>query len=86
MTLIHQDEAPSAPHPIDMLERAVEENGWAFERAGRDELNLSVAGHWSDHHFSFSWRDDLQSLHLSSAFDMRITEGVRRSNVADLLM
>ena len=41
---------------------------------------------WSDHHFSFSWRDDLQSLHLSCAFDMRITEGVRRQNVADLLM
>ncbi|HEX4026147.1 MAG TPA: YbjN domain-containing protein, partial [Rhizomicrobium sp.] len=57
-----------------------------FERAGRDELNLSVAGKWSDHHFNFSWREDLQSLHLSSAFDMRISEGVRRQNVADLLM
>ena len=86
MTFIHQDEPAHTPHPIDMLERTVEENGWAFERAGRDELNLSVAGRWSDHHFSFSWREDLQSLHLSSAFDMRITEGVRRSNVADLLM
>ena len=64
----------------------MEDNGWAFERAGRDELNLSVAGKWSDHHFSFSWREDLQSLHLSSAFDMRISEGVRRQNVADLLM
>jgi hypothetical protein len=86
MTVSHYAEAPTAIHPIDMLERAVEENGWAFERAGRDELNLSVAGRWSDHHFSFSWRDDLQSLHLSSAFDMRVTEGVRRANVADLLM
>src|SRR5450631_1656138 len=86
MTFIHQDEPAHTPHPSDMLERTVEENGWAFERAGRDELNLSVAGRWSDHHFSFSWRDDLQSLHLSSAFDMRISEGVRRQNVADLLM
>jgi hypothetical protein len=86
MTVIHQDETSHAPHPIDMLEQTVEANGWAFERAGRDELNLSVAGRWSDHHFCFSWREDLQSLHLSSAFDMRITDGVRRSNVADLLM
>src|SRR5258707_3635073 len=61
MTVIHHDETPAAPHPIDMLERAVEENGWAFERAWRDELNLSVAGRSSDHHFSFSWREDLQS-------------------------
>ena len=86
MTVIHQDEFAYAPHPIDMLERTVEDNGWAFERSGRDELNLSVAGRWSDHHFSFTWRDDLKSLHLSSTFDMRVTDGVRRQNVADLLM
>src|SRR6266705_5961488 len=86
MTVIHQNEPAHTPHPIDMLERAVEENGWAFERAGRDELNLSIAGRWSDHHFSFSWHEDLQSLHLSSAFDMRITGDTRRSSVADLLM
>ena len=84
MTVIHQDEFALAPHPIDMLERTVEDNGWAFERSGRDELNLSVAGKWSDHHFSFSWRDDLKSLHLTSTFDMRVTEDVRRQNVADL--
>jgi len=86
MSITLQEETPPTPHPIDMLERAVEENGWAFERQGRDDLNLSVAGRWSDHHFSFQWREDLQSLHLTSAFDMRIAEGVRRSNVADLLM
>jgi hypothetical protein len=86
MTVIHQDEAIHTPHPIDLLEQTVEANGWSFERSGRDELNLSVAGRWSDHHFSFSWREDLQSLHLSSAFDMRISAGVRRANVAELLM
>ena len=71
MTVIQQNQPAHIPHPIDMLERTVEENGWPFERAGRDELNLSVAGRWSDHHFSFSWREDLQSLHLSSASDAR---------------
>jgi len=86
MTVIHQDESVSRPHPLDMLERTVEENGWAFERSGPDELNLSVAGRWSDHHFSFTWREDLQSLHLSSAFDMRVTGQTRRADVAALLM
>jgi hypothetical protein len=85
MSLAHQDETFSAPHPLDMLERTVEDNGWPFERQGRDELNLSVAGKWCDHHFSFSWRDELQSLHLSSAFDMRV-EDRRRAEVANLLM
>jgi hypothetical protein len=87
MSFPHLDDEPQAiPHPLDLIERTVEANGWAFERSERDELNLSVAGRWSDHHFSFSWREDLKSLHLSTAFDMRVGEGVRRQNIADLLM
>ncbi|MBU6471549.1 MAG: YbjN domain-containing protein [Alphaproteobacteria bacterium] len=85
MTVAHHDEFSLTPHPLDMLEHAVEGNGWPFERSGRDELNLSVAGRWCDHHFTFTWRDDLQSLHLSSAFDMRVNE-TRRHDDADLLM
>jgi len=86
MSFPYFDEPQTVLHPLDLLERAVEANGWAFERSDRDELNLSVAGRWSDHHFSFVWREDLKSLHLSTAFDMRITEGVRRQNISDLLM
>jgi hypothetical protein len=86
MTVLHQDETVSRPHPLDLLERTVEENGWSYERAGSDELNLSVAGRWSDHHFSFTWREDLQSLHLSSAFDMRVNGESRLFDIAALLM
>ncbi|MBI1328421.1 MAG: hypothetical protein GC166_00805 [Alphaproteobacteria bacterium] len=86
MSLAYQDQTVAAPHPIDMLEATVEDNGWPFERSNRDELNLSVSGRWCDHHFSFTWRDDLQSLHLSSAFDMRVSDEKRRSDVAELLM
>jgi hypothetical protein len=85
MSVAHYDELISTPHPLDMLERSVEDNGWPFERSGRDELSLSVAGRWCDHHFTFSWREDMQSLHLSSAFDMRV-DSSRRHDVADLLM
>jgi hypothetical protein len=85
MSLAHVDQVIAAHHPLDMLERTVEDNGWAFERSGKDELNLSVTGRWCDHHFCFTWRDELQSLHLSSAFDMRV-EGKRRTEVANLLM
>jgi hypothetical protein len=85
MSLAHQDEVVAAPHPLDMLESTVEDNGWPFERSGRDELNLSVAGRWCDHHFCFTWRDELRSLHLSSAFDMRVDDS-RRGEIANLLM
>ena len=85
MSLAHQEESTVEFHPLDMLERSVEDHGWPFERSGRDELNLSVAGRWCDHHFCFTWREDLQSLHLSSAFEMRV-ESARRTEMAALLM
>ncbi|HEY1613931.1 MAG TPA: YbjN domain-containing protein [Rhizomicrobium sp.] len=85
MSLAQQEETSVESHPLDMLEQAVEDRGWAFERSTRDELNLSVAGRWCDHHFCFTWREDLQSLHLSSAFDMRV-ETPRRPEMAQLLM
>ncbi|MBN9572118.1 MAG: YbjN domain-containing protein [Alphaproteobacteria bacterium] len=55
MTVAHQDRTSTAAHPLDMLERTVEDQGWPFERSGRDELNLSVAVRWCDHHFSWLW-------------------------------
>src|ERR1700757_1549015 len=85
MTLAHHEETSVDFHPLDILEQAVEDHGWPFERSGRDELNLSVAGRWCDHHFCFTWRDDLQSLHLSSAFDMRV-DGAQKTEIAKLLM
>ena len=85
MSLAHQEESTVEFRPLDMLERSVEDHGWPFERSGRDELNLSVAGRWCDHHFCFTWREDLQSLHLSSAFEMRV-ESARRTEMAALLM
>jgi hypothetical protein len=86
MTMLHQDVARSHSHPLDLLERTMEENGWAFERLSHDEISLSVAGQWSDHNFSISWRDDLQSLHLSSVFDMRVKGETRLFDIAALLM
>ena len=72
-------------HPLDMLERTIDDNGWPFERSARDEINLSVAGRWCDYHFCFTWREDLQSLHVSVSFDMRVSNE-RRFEIAHLLM
>ena len=85
MKLDTQHEVTPLEHPLDILEKAVEDNGWPFERSGRDEINLSVAGRWCDYHFCFTWRDDLQSLQVSVSFDMRVSKE-RRSEIADLLM
>ena len=85
MKLAAHEDTKTLEHPLDILERTVEDNGWPFERCARDEINLSVAGRWCDYHFCFTWRDDLQSLHVSVNFDMRVARD-RRSEIAELLM
>jgi hypothetical protein len=85
MKLAVPEESIALDHPLDLLEQAVEDNGWPFERSGQDEINLSVAGRWCDYHFCFTWRDDLQSLHASVSFDMRVSRE-HRPEIAELLM
>jgi hypothetical protein len=85
MKLATQAPAHTLEHPLDMLEHAVEENGWPFERAGKDEINLTVGGRWCDYHFCFTWRDELQSLHVSGNFDMRVKRE-RRHEIGELLL
>ncbi len=85
MKLATPEDFSPLQHPLDMLEQAVEDNGWPFERSARDEINLSVAGRWCDYHFCFTWREDLQALHVSVSFDMRVSRE-RRSEIAELLM
>ena len=54
---------------------------------GRTRLNTHPSAATNSPAFSafFTWREDLQSLHLSSAFEMRV-ETARRTEMAALLM
>lgn len=59
-------------NPIDLTEQIASINDWPFERSGDDELTLAIAGSWSDYHVSLNWRDDLESLHIACAFDLKV--------------
>ena len=61
-------------NPVDMIEKLASIHDWPFERSGDDELTLNVEGSWTDYHVSFSWRDDLEALHLACAFEMKVPE------------
>src|SRR5438045_8487076 len=82
MKLATAENVPAPEHPLDMLEQAVEENGWPFERSARDEINLTVSGRWCDYHFCFTWREDLQALHVSAGFEMRVSKELRAAIAA----
>lgn len=59
-------------NPVDVIEHIAALNDWAFERAGDDEITISVAGHWCDYHVSFSWMEDKEAVHLACAFDLKV--------------
>lgn len=61
-------------NPVDMIEQVASLNDWEFERAGDDEINITVAGMWADYSVSFSWMEDFEALHLACAFDLKVPE------------
>ena len=62
-------------HPVDVIQQVALNNEWAFERAGDDEISISVAGQWANYHVSYSWMEDFEALHLACAFDLKAPEG-----------
>ncbi|WP_157017041.1 type III secretion system chaperone family protein [Mesorhizobium xinjiangense] len=73
MSLLEIDLSREA-HPVDVIEQVANANEWAFERAGDDEISISVAGNWTDYHVSFSWMEDFEALHLACAFDIKVPD------------
>ena len=64
-------------NPLDVVERVAGSNGWAFERAGEDEITLLVTGKWSDYQVSYTWMFDIEALHLACAFELKVPERCR---------
>jgi len=63
-----------ASSPIDLVEAMATQEDWTYERASDDELTMTVSGTWSDYHVSINWRQDLEALHVASAFDCKVPE------------
>jgi len=61
-------------HPVDVIEHIAALHDWTFERAGEDEITISVTGGWSDYHVSFSWMEEKEAIHLACAFDLKVPE------------
>jgi hypothetical protein len=65
-------EQESRSNPVDVIEHIAALNDWAFERAGDDEIYISVGGGWCDYHVSFSWIAEKEAVHLACAFDLKV--------------
>ncbi|RDE08752.1 YbjN domain-containing protein [Pelagibacterium lacus] len=71
-------------HPVDIIEHIAAISDWSFERQDADEISISVKGGWSDYHVSFNWMEEMESLHLACAFDLKVPEA-RRGEIKQLI-
>jgi len=71
-------------HPVDIIEHIAAISDWSFERQDADEISISVQGGWSDYHVSFNWMEEMESLHLACAFDLKVPEA-RRGEIKQLI-
>ncbi len=72
------------PHPLDTVEQLVELNEWSFDRHNHEEMVVQVPGTWCDYSLYFAWNSDMEAMHFTCAFDMRVTEE-KREQVGILL-
>ena len=64
----------SSRNPVDLVEQVATSNDWNAERTNEDELTLTVAGSWADYQVSLNWREDLETLHIACAFDVKVPD------------
>jgi hypothetical protein len=71
---VAQIEFERAEHPVDVVERLAAINEWSFDRDAEDEISISVDGGWASYHIAFTWLEELESLHVACAFDLKVPE------------
>jgi hypothetical protein len=71
-------------NPVDVVETVAALHDWAFDRAGDDEIAISVRGRWTDYQVSFTWMTEIEALHLACAFDLKVPD-TRHAEVLALI-
>jgi hypothetical protein len=71
-------------NPLDLIEQIVLAHDWPFDRTSDREIAAEVTGRWCDYRLYFSWREDVNALHFTCAFDIRVP-GEKAREVHSLL-
>jgi hypothetical protein len=71
-------------HPVDVIEHLATTHDWSFDRSAEDEITINVTGGWADYHVSITWMDEIESLHVACAFDIKVPDA-RRKEVRRLI-
>ncbi len=71
-------------HPLDVVEYVMQEQNWRFDRSCDDEVSAEHRGKWCDYGVHLAWSPEIDAIHFTCAFDMRVPEA-RKSSVHRLL-
>lgn len=71
-------------HPIDIVEQLVEFNEWTFDRRSDEEMAVQVPGSWCDYSLYFAWNNEMEAIHFTCAFDIRVSDN-QAARVHELL-
>jgi hypothetical protein len=64
-------------NPLATVEQVFADHELPFERCGEDDLAAEYSGRWCAYQLWFAFRPDLEGLHFSCGFDMRVPRGLR---------
>ena len=84
MTALSLETTVASANPIDLVEEIVQANEWPHDRANDDEMVVEISGRWCDYRLLFVWQRELNALHFSCAFEMKVPR-LRRAAVYELL-
>jgi hypothetical protein len=76
--------AETSFNPLDRVERIAETHRWSIDRTSDEEVIMLVGGGWCDLNMSLTWRDDLESLLIACAFELKVP-GRRREEIERLI-
>lgn len=84
MTSLSLETSVVPVNPIDLVEEIVQANEWAHDRASDEEMMVEISGRWCDYRLLFIWQREMNALHFSCGFEMKVPK-VRRAAILELL-
>jgi hypothetical protein len=84
MTALSFETPVATANPIDLVEEIVQANEWAHDRSSDEEMVVEISGRWCDYHLLFVWQREINALHFSCRFEMKVPKQ-RRAAVYELL-
>lgn len=84
MTALSLETKATSANPIDLVEEIVQANEWPHDRSSDEEMIVEIAGRWCDYRLLFVWQREVNALHYSCGFEMKVPRP-RRGSVYELL-